>query len=86
MAHTFSAASPEVATLLDFMHDYMKSIGDRESLNNAMTQNYVLIQGVLAMQHDLFNMTAEQSKSYCEVLLADHLLNIGVGIDDSEIH
>ena len=86
MTNTFSEASPLVAGMLDVMYDRMTEAMANGTQAEAMRQFYVLIQGLLAMQADLLGMTAEQSKLYCEVLLADHLLNIGVGIDDSERH
>lgn len=86
MANTYSEASPLVATILDSMYDRLAESVANGRQATEMRQFYVLIQGLLAMQHDLLGMTAVQSQSYCEALLADHLLNIGVGIDDSERH
>ena len=68
------------------MHDCMAESLVNGTSSVEMRQFYVLIQGLLAMQHDLLGMTSVQSKAYCEALVADHLLNIGVGADDTERH
>ena len=86
MTDTFSEASPEISIILDMMHGYMVDALANDLEGEAMRQFYVLIQGLLAMQADLMWMSAEQAQAYCEALLADHLLNIGVGVDGTEKH